>query len=227
MKILDFFKKYPDEESCKLAFKSQREQQGIGSKKCTGRKHYWLKSKELYQCKSCGFRMSLKNGTLLENSKLPYQYWFVAIHLMTATKKSISALEMKSQLGHRYYEPIWAMMYKIRRVLSERNNTYKLDGEVELDEGFYSISFSFSIDEFSGVKETLKRGKGSQKKAKVLVMASFNKVPISEFKYKKYKTPRSLKYIKMKVIEGLESETIKQVLQKSIDKDSTVHTDVV
>jgi transposase-like protein len=225
MKILDFFKKYPDEESCKLAFKSQREQQGIVCKKCTGRKHYWLKSKELYQCKSCGFRMSLKSGTLLENSKLPYQYWFVAIHLMTATKKSISALEMKSQLGHRYYEPIWAMMHKIRRVLSERDNTYKLDGEVELDEGFYSISFSFGIDEFSGVKETLKRGKGSQKKAKVLVMASFNKVPISEFKFKKYKTPRSLKYIKMKVIEDLESETIKQVVQKSIDKDSTVHTD--
>jgi hypothetical protein len=113
--------------------------------------------------------MSLKSGTLLENSKLPYQYWFVAIHIMTATKKSISA-----------------MMHKIRGVLSERDNTYKLEGEVELDEGFYSISLSFGIDEFSGVKETLKRGKGSQKKAKVLVMASFKKVHISEFKFTKY-----------------------------------------
>jgi hypothetical protein len=88
---------------------------------------------------------------------------------MTATKKSISA-----------------MMHKIRGVLSERDNTYKLEGEVELDEGFYSISLSFGIDEFSGVKETLKRGKGSQKKAKVLVMASFKKVHISEFKFTKY-----------------------------------------
>jgi len=31
--------------------------------------------------------MSLKSGTLLESSKLPYQYWFICIHLMTATKK--------------------------------------------------------------------------------------------------------------------------------------------
>jgi hypothetical protein len=34
MKLLDFFKKYPDEKSCKLTFKSQREQQGIVYKKC-------------------------------------------------------------------------------------------------------------------------------------------------------------------------------------------------
>jgi hypothetical protein len=203
MKILDFFNKYPDENSCKLAFKAHREEYGVICEKCKTTKHYWLKNKELYECKSCGFRMSLKSGTLLENSKLPYQYWFIAMHLMTATKKTISALEMKSQLGHKFYEPIWAMMHKIRRVLSERDNTYKLDGEVELDEGFYSISFSFDINEFTGKRELLKRGKGTQRKAKVLVMASYNKVPISKFNHKKHKTPKKLKFIKMKVVEDL------------------------
>ena len=225
MKILDFFNKYPDENSCKLAFKAHREEYGVICKKCKTTKHYWLKTKELYECKSCGFRMSLKSGTLLENSKLPYQYWFIAMHLMTATKKTISALEMKSQLGHKFYEPIWAMMHKIRRVLSERDNTYKLDGEVELDEGFYSISFSFDINEFTGRRELLKRGKGTQRKAKVLVMASYNKVPISKFNHKKYKTPKKLKFIKMKVVEDLESGTINKEVIQSISLESTVHTD--
>jgi len=99
---------------------------------------------------------------------------------------------MKNQLGHKYYGPIWAMMHKIRRVLSERDNMYKLDGDVELDEGFYSISFSFNINEITGQIQRLKRGKGSQKKAKVLVMASFNKVPISKFNEKHIKHQEDL-----------------------------------
>ena len=225
MKILDFFSKYPNENSCKKAFKKQREKEGVICKKCNNTDHYWLKSKELYECKSCGFRMSLKSGTLLENSKLPYQYWFITIHLMTATKKSISALEMQAQLGHKYYEPIWAMMHKIRRVLSERDNTYKLDDNVELDEGFYSISFSFEINEFTGKRESIKRGKGTQRKAKVLVMASYNKIPRSKFNDKKYKTQKKLKYIKMKVVDDLSSNTINSEVKKSISKDTIVHTD--
>jgi hypothetical protein len=57
-------------------------------------------------------------------------------------------------------------MHKIRRVLSERDNTYKLDGEVELDEGFYSISFSFDINEFTGKESYLKEEKVHKEKLK-------------------------------------------------------------
>src|SRR5690606_23666410 len=137
--------------------------------------HYWLPSKEMYQCENnaCRFRTSLKSGTVLENTKLSYQYWFIAMHLMTATKKSISSLELQRQLGHKYYEPVWSMMHKIRRVMSKRDDLYKLDKAVELDEGFFSIAHTLEVNELTGKAEKLKRGKGSQKKAKVLVMASF------------------------------------------------------
>jgi hypothetical protein len=170
--------------------------------------------------------MSLKSGTLLENSKLPYQYWFIAIHLMTATKKTISALEMQRQQGHKYYEPIWSMMHKIRRVMSERDQMYKLDTQVELDEGFYSIGFTLEMNQFTGKREELKRGKGSQKKAKVLVMASFEKVPLQKLNEKKHKTSRKVKYLKMKVIEDLEATTINSEVENNIDPLTTVHTDM-
>jgi hypothetical protein len=169
--------------------------------------------------------MSLKSGTLLESSKLPYQCWFIAIHLMTATKKSISALEMQHQVGHMYYEPIWAMMHKIRRVMSERDQMYELSSEVEVDEGFYSIGFTLGINEFTGKQEELKRGKGSQKKAKVSVMASFDKVHLKDFNDKKHKTNRKIKYLKMKVIEDLQASTINSEVEKNIDSCSWVHTD--
>ena len=225
MKLLDFFKHYPDESSCKLAFKDYRERSGVICKKCGGDSHWWLTSKEQYECKKCHFRMSLKSGTVLENSKLPFQYWFVAMHLMSSTKKSLSALELQRQIGHKYYEPIWAMMHKIRRVMSQRDELYQLKNQVELDEGFYSIGFTLETDEFTGKKEELKRGKGSQKKAKVLVMASFDKVAPKDFNPKKYKTASRLKYIKMKVIDDLEAETINQQTVKNIDLQARVYTD--
>ena len=148
MKLLEFFSKFPDESSCKSTFKEYRDQVGVTCKKCDNQDHYWLTSKEQYECKSCHFRMSLKSGTVvMENSKLPYQYWFIAIHLLTSTKKTLSVLEMQRQLGHKYYEPIWAMMHKIRRTMSQRDDLYKLGPNVELDEGFFSIGFTLGIDD--------------------------------------------------------------------------------
>jgi len=91
--------------------------------------------------------------------------------------------------------------------------------------GFIQLLFPFDINEFTGVKESLKRGKGSQKKSKVLVMASFNKVPLAKFNHKKHKTPRKLKFLKMKVIDDLQSTTINSEVKKAVNKDSTVHTD--
>jgi len=169
--------------------------------------------------------MSLKSGTVMENSKLSFQYWFIAMHLLTATKKTISALEMQRQIGHKFYEPIWAMMHKIRRIMNKRDQKYKLDENVELDEGFYSTAYTLEIDEFTGAKEELKRGKGSQRKAKVLVMASFNKEKEQNLKTKKYRIKSKAKYIKMVVIDDLMSETINNEVQKAIDKDAKVVTD--
>jgi len=65
------------------------------------------------------------------------QYWFIAMHLLTATKKSSSAKEMQRQLEHNRYEPIWAMMHKIRSVLGLRDDGHTLTYAIELDEGFF------------------------------------------------------------------------------------------
>lgn len=82
-----------------------------------------------------------------------------------------------------------------------------------MDEGFYSTAFSLTIDEFTGKLEELKRGKGSQKKSKVLAIASFTKVQPSKFNRRRHKTPRKIKYLKMKVIDDLEAITINTKLK--------------
>ena len=57
------------------------------------------------------------------------------------------------------------MLHKIRSVMGQRNAQYTLSGMIELDEGF----FSTERDE-NEKTEPLKRGRGSQKRSKVLVM---------------------------------------------------------
>ena len=102
----------------------------------------------------------------MHGSQLPFRYWFIAMHLSTSTKKSFSALELQRQLGHKYYEPVWAMLHKLRQAMGARDESYQLKGVIELDDGF------FSTDTKEEDKDRqLKRGSGSQRKSKVLVMA--------------------------------------------------------
>lgn len=68
MNIINFINRFPDEASCIEFIKVQRIQEGIICKKCTGTKHYWLENKLCFQCTSCGFRTSIKSGTVMENS---------------------------------------------------------------------------------------------------------------------------------------------------------------
>ena len=226
MKLVEFFKNYPDESACKSKFRVIRESQGIVCKKCKAKDNYWwLESKEQYECRNCGFRMSLKSGTVMENSKLPYQYWFIAFHLMTATKKTISAMEMQRQLGHQYYECIWSMMHKIRLVMGKRDDLYQLVGQSEIDESYYSTKYIFEKDEFTGQKEQLKRGKGSQKKTSVLVMASQKMVSREEIKKNKDAIYNIPKFLKMKVVENGTIEEIQSKTEKSLDNNSSIKAD--
>lgn len=215
MNLLNFIKDFPDENSCKEKFKAYRDKVGVKCKYCGHTEHYWLSTVEQYKCKQCGFRTTLKSGTVLENTKLPYRYWFVAMHLVTSTKKTFSALELQRQLGHKYYEPIWAMLHKLRVVMGIRDDKYFLDKQVEIDEGFFEISLE--------TNEELKRGRGSQRQAKVLVMTS--EKPVKGKNKKPHKKQSKLRFIKMKVLDSLDSELIETQVKKYVDKNSTVKTD--
>lgn len=217
MNLLNFINYFPDEESCKLKFKEIRDKQGVICCHCGGKEHYWKRDKWQYECKSCGFRTTLRSGTVMHGSKLPFTYWFVSMHLLTSTKKSFSAKEIQRQLEHKRYQPIWAMLHKLRKAMSNRDGQYQLSGTIELDEGFFSTEISTKDK-----NKPLKRGRGSQKKTKVLVMTESNEV---EGKTSKKGKHRKVGFIKMQVITDLKAETITPIVEKSISKKSKILTD--
>jgi transposase-like protein len=153
----------------------------------------------------------------MHNSKLPFRYWFIAIHLLTSTKKSFSAKEVQRQLGHKRYQPVWEMLHKLRSAMGGRDESYQLAGQIELDEGFFS-----TITAKEEKDKPLKRGRGSQRKTKVLVMAESSVV---EGKTTKKGKPRRVGFIKMQVIDNLEADTITPIVEEKVSKDAVLDTD--
>lgn len=215
MKLLEFAKTFDSEESCEKFLKEAREKEGLKCTKCGCEKLYWNKARKSWVCAECHHETTLTAGTVMHASKLPLMYWFTAIHLLTSTKKTFSALEIQRQLGHKRYQPIWEMVHKIRSVMGERDAEYKLEQTIELDEGY------FSTEDKRDEEDNLKRDLGSQKKSKVLVMVESE----SSDNPKKGQKCRKCGHLKMKVIQDLQTTTFEEEAIKSIDPQATVIMD--
>lgn len=215
MRIIEFSKLFPDEDSCKAHFKSVRDKQGVVCIKCGCKKQYWLNSKFMYQCKDCSFRTSLKKGTILENSNLSIRTWYQIILLISATKKGFSASEIQRQIGLKRYEPVWYCMHKIRRCMGKRDDLYKLADMVELDDAMFKT-------ETSAIKKSrTKRGRGSLDYTPVSVMAE--SVPLEDLQTGKKSS--SCRYFKMKVLNSYNPSDTDQIITGMVNKDSVVFSD--
>jgi hypothetical protein len=217
MNLEKFFKKFSNEEACKIMFKMHRDKAGVVCKKCGCKEHYWQQSIDQYQCKKCRFRTTLRSGTALEASKLPYRYWFYAMYFMTQTKKGISANELQRQLGHKRYEPIWAMMHKIRASMGNREEEYTLDGLVEMDDAFFTASDPNKKD------DEQKRGRGSKRQSKVLVMAKVESNPPG--RPKKHTKSTKFRFVKMVRVDKIDEGTVTAESNKHLDFNTEVKTD--
>lgn len=205
MNIEMFFKKFGTEQKCKNHWILLRKTQGVSCQKCSNVKQYWLKSKEQFQCARCGFRTTLRSGTIMDSSKLPYKDWFMAMFFMTMNKSGFSALMLQRQIGKKRYEPVWAMMHKIRDLMMFRDEQYLLNGDLELDEIFVRVAHEKQPG------EELKSGKGSQRHVVSLIAAESERITDSAT----HKGKR-LGFVKIKPIEGHSSIVAKRALLKMI-----------
>ena len=225
MNLLKFMQQYPTEEKCLKAFVEYRLKRGITCPHCQEEtKHYFVNAQKRFECKECKKRVSYKKGTMMEKSKLPIQVWFMLIHLMTSTKKSMSALEVSRQLEIRY-DTVWYAMHKIRISMGKRDSRYKLSGTVEVDDAFF-----VAVDLGRNKNTQLKRGRGSQRTAKVLVMvesepASKKEIVKKYGKETKHNKKRKMGYVKMVVVDDLSEKTINSKAEENLDKDVSAITD--
>jgi transposase-like protein len=74
----------------------------------------------LYHCNACAKQFTVTVGTVYESSHIPLHKWLLATHLMTASKKGISAHQLHRMLGITY-KSAWFMCHRIREGMREFN----------------------------------------------------------------------------------------------------------
>ena len=212
MDIFSFGVHFTDEASCREHFKAQRDEQGVVCMRCGGTDHYWLRNKWSYQCKACSSRTSLRSGTIMESSKLSFLTWYKTIFLLSTTKKGFSSKEIQRQLGLKRYEPVWAMVHKLRKAMGQREDRYTLEGMIEMDEGYFTI-------EASGQEHKIqKAGRGSKTKSNVLVMAESTILEDMGTG----KVDRQCRYFKAKVLKDHKADGVNDTLKRTIDDEHTI-----
>jgi transposase-like protein len=74
----------------------------------------------LYQCNACREPFTVTVGTLYERSHVPLHKWLGATHLMMASKKGMSALQISRMIGVTY-KTAWFLAHRIRESLREHD----------------------------------------------------------------------------------------------------------
>jgi transposase-like protein len=72
----------------------------------------------LYQCNACREQFTVTVGTLYERSKVPLHKWLAVTHLMMASKKGMSALQISRMIGLSY-KTTWFLCHRIRESLRD------------------------------------------------------------------------------------------------------------
>ena len=162
LSMAQFLARYGTEAKCYRALYTARWPLGFRCPCCNGRarSRFRREGRVYYQCRACRHQTTLTSGTLFEASKVPLTTWFLAMHLLTASKTNLSALELKRHLGV-CYRTAWRMKQKIMEAMTEREEGRQLAGFVQIDDAYLG-------GELNGGKP----GRGSENKQPFIIAVS-------------------------------------------------------
>jgi transposase-like protein len=148
-------------------------------------------------CGDCRKQFTVRVGTIFEDSHLPMTKWLQAIHLMCASKKGISALQLQRTLECTY-KTAWFLGHRIREAMrsGELAPFGSKGGAVEADETFI------------GRRKGMPIRPGFNHKMKVLTLID-----------------RDTGRAQSCVIEDLRTETIEPILYANIAREARLMTD--
>lgn len=131
-----------DEDTARQLLESLRWPNGAACPHCGGDNPYKLTPKAtskkpgrkgLYKCRACRKQFTVRVGTIFEDSHIPISKWLMAIHLLCASKKSMSAHQLHRMLGITY-RAAWFMAHRLRHAM--KDDAMGLSGIVEVDETY-------------------------------------------------------------------------------------------
>ncbi|MEO5612034.1 MAG: IS1595 family transposase, partial [Sphingomicrobium sp.] len=135
--IRDFFKLFPDDETCLNHLFNVRFGQGHKCPSCKRPSNWYrIKAERAYSCQWCGYHLHPTVGTPFAKTRTPLQLWFYAIYLFTTTRNGVASKELQRQLGVTY-KTAWLMADRIRAHMADVDGDVLLGGPgqiVQIDE---------------------------------------------------------------------------------------------
>jgi transposase-like protein len=113
----------------------------------------------LKKCYACRKQFTVTVGTIFEDSHVPLNKWLIAVYLLCASKKGMSALQLTRMLGVTY-KTGWFMFHRLRHAVGQTTFPGKLGGPgkvVETDDTW-----------IGGKNRGAGKGKGWENKAHVI-----------------------------------------------------------
>lgn len=134
---VEIMRRFPDDEAAEKWFAERRWSGRPTCPHCgcdnvqTGAKHPSMP----YRCRGrdCRRRFSVRVGTAMEDSKLGYQTWALAIYILTTGIKGTSSHKLRRDLGVTQ-KTAWHLAHRIRTAWTIANAAF--DGPVEVDETY-------------------------------------------------------------------------------------------
>lgn len=157
--LLEFQQEFSIEESCVRHLREMRWADGFRCPQCGHPEAWFIRTRNILDCKSCRAKISLTAGTIFHKTRVPLLKWYWLIYHMAMDKVGVSISEMQRVMEIRDYKTAWLMAHKVRKAMAERDAGYSLAGLVELDDSFFGPKGS-------------KRGRGSERKSTVLCAVS-------------------------------------------------------
>jgi transposase-like protein len=154
----------------------------------------------LWRCKDCKKQYTVRVGTVYEESRIPLRHWCYAFWAACASKKGVSALQIKRQTGLSYKSALF-LMHRIRFAMAPDAATApKLSGIVECDETYCGGKPR------PGDGKIHKRGRGTSK-TPVFAMVERDG------------------NIRRHVVADVTGATLKKAIRESVDESSRIMTD--
>lgn len=137
MNLTQFYRHFPTNIDCIKHLESIKWKEGPTCPYCESKRHTRIKGNSRFKCNNCNNSYSVTVGTIFHKTKCDMQKWFLAIYLVSNTKRGITARQLAKEIEVTKDTALY-MLVRIRRAFKEYGGF--LNSIIDVENGSTSVN---------------------------------------------------------------------------------------